>query len=136
MKKSYRKPKMKPYNRADNQISALDYIYPGRKGYIALDEPEEQDKMLVVTRHKALADLLREKGIISGDCDYMEHAGVDDVQGRDVVGNLPLHLAARCHTITSVAMSVPLEMRGRELTLDELREVYRGVHTYRVEEVK
>lgn len=136
MKKTYRKPKMKPYNRADNQISALDYIYPGRKGYIALDEPEQQDKLLVVTRHKALADLLREKGIISGDCDYMEHAGVDDVQGRDVVGNLPLHLAARCHTITSVAMSVPLEMRGRELTLDELREVYRGVHTYRVEEVK
>lgn len=136
MKKTYRKPKTKPYNRADNQISALDYIYPGRKGYIALDEPEQQDKLLVVTRHKALADLLREKGIISGDCDYMEHAGVDDVQGRDVVGNLPLHLAARCHTITSVAMSVPLEMRGRELTLDELREVYRGVHTYRVEEVK
>ena len=92
--------------------------------------------LLVVTRHKALVDLLREKGIISGDCDYMEHAGVDDVQGRDVVGNLPLHLAAHCHTITSVAMSVPLEMRGRELTLDELREVYRGVHTYRVEEVK
>ena len=133
MKKTYRKPNMKPYDRADNQISALDYMYPGRKGYIALDEPEEQDmpgkpdKLLVVTRHKALVDLLREKGIISG---------VDDVQGRDVVGNLPLHLAARCHTITSVAMSVPLEMRGRELTLDELREVYRGVHTYRVEEVK
>lgn len=90
MKKSYRKPKMKPYNRADNQISALDYMYPGRKGYISLDEPEQQDmpgkpdKLLVVTRHKALADLLREKGIISGDCDYMEHAGVDDVQGRDV----------------------------------------------------
>ena len=141
MKKTYRKPKMKPYNRADNQISALDYIYQGRKGYIALDEPEQQDmpgkpdKLLVVTRHKALADLLREKGIISGDCDYMEHAGVDDVQGRDVVGNLPLHLAAHCHTITSVAMSVTLEMRGRELTLDELRKVYRGVYTYRVEEV-
>ena len=43
MKKTYRKPKMKPYNRADNQISALDYMYPGRKGYIALDEPEQQD---------------------------------------------------------------------------------------------
>ena len=43
MKKSYRKPKMKPYNQADNQISALDYMYPGRKGYIALDEPEQQD---------------------------------------------------------------------------------------------
>ena len=118
MKKTYRKPKMKPYNRADNQMCVFDYMYPGRKGYIALDESEEQD--------------------MPGkpDCDYMEHAGVDDVQGRDVVGNLPLHLAARCHTITSVAMSVPLEMRGRELTLDELREVYRGVHTYRVEEVK
>lgn len=26
MKKTYRKPKMKPYNRADNQISALDEL--------------------------------------------------------------------------------------------------------------
>ena len=42
MKKSYRKPKMKPYNRADNQMCVFDYMYPGRKGYIALDEPEEQ----------------------------------------------------------------------------------------------
>ena len=41
MKKSYRKPKMKPYDRADNQISALDYMYPGRKGYIAWDGPED-----------------------------------------------------------------------------------------------
>ena len=41
MKKTDRKPKMNPYDRAGNQISALDYMYPGRKGYIALDEPED-----------------------------------------------------------------------------------------------
>jgi len=54
------------------------------------------NKIVVVTRHKALVELLLERNIINeGKFTLIEHATPKEVAGKDVIGVLPLRLAAR-----------------------------------------
>lgn len=88
--------------------------------------------ILVVTRHSALIGYLREQALIGAEVRVVSHATPDDVRGQDVIGILPLRLAALAETVTEVELEVPEELRGRELSLDHIREYARGVRRYRV----
>lgn len=88
---------------------------------------------LVVTRHPALVELLLERGLIKkGDFTLISHATPEDVAGKDVIGVLPMALAALANTITEVPLMVPQELRGQELTLDQVREFAGAPVTYKV----
>lgn len=83
-------------------------------------EPVVGRSSVCVTRHPALVEYLREIGLA---CDQViAHAAPADVAGRDVIGVLPLHLAALAGSVIEVPLNVPAEMRGRELTLAEIRQ--------------
>jgi len=88
---------------------------------------------LIVTRHPALVELLRERGLLNGESRVIAHATPEEVAGQHVIGVLPLHLAALAASITEVPLSLPAEMRGRELTLEELRQYAGEPTTYVVE---
>jgi len=91
---------------------------------------------VVVTRHQALVDYLRERGDIPANdsgVEIISHATEDDVAGRDVIGVLPLRLACAARTVTEVPLDLPSELRGQELTLDQVREYAGSPTTYRVE---
>ena len=88
--------------------------------------------VVIVTRHPALVALLRERGI---EGRVLTHASPEDVRGRHVVGVLPLHLAALADLVTVPVMELRPEDRGRELTLEEVRERFRGLETYSVKKV-
>jgi putative CRISPR-associated protein (TIGR02620 family) len=92
---------------------------------------------VVVTRHPALLELLRERGIVHGDVPVFTHV-TDPAQiaGRHVVGVLPLHLAAVAAQVTEVPLSLAPELRGQELDLPTLREVAGDAVTYRVTRIK
>lgn len=90
-------------------------------------------KNLIVTRHPALVEFLREKGI---ECELITHATVEDVKGNHVYGVLPIHLAAECELFTEVAMMVPQELRGCELTLEQIKQLNPTLRTFKVTEVK
>lgn len=80
---------------------------------------------VIVTRHPALVDLLVERGLIT-EADrarVIEHATAADVRGRRVIGVLPLHLACEAARVVEVPLAVRPDQRGRELSLDELREI-------------
>ena len=91
-------------------------------------------KTVVITRHPALVDLLRERGIITGSEPVIEHATADDVRDRHVIGVLPLSLAAEAASLTEIPLSLAPEDRGQELSLDRLREVAGPARTYVVRE--
>ena len=75
----------------------------------------------VVTRHKALVAYLLNREIIKeGEFKLIEHATINDVEGRDVIGVLPLHLASYAKTLTEVPLTLPQELRGKELTFEEV----------------
>lgn len=79
------------------------------------------DDLIIVTRHSALVTYLHEIGAPI-DAPVIAHATVADVRGRHVIGVLPLHLAAEAESVTEVPLNLPPEARGRELTLEEVRQ--------------
>lgn len=92
-------------------------------------------RTVVVSRHTALIEYLREIGLIGADdVRVISHATPDQVRGAHVIGVLPLHLAALALSVTEIALDVPPDCRGRELTLEELRRFSRGARRYVVRE--
>jgi hypothetical protein len=91
---------------------------------------------IIVTRHPALVDYLRERGIVAGDVPVLPHVTEDDVRGRHVIGVLPLHLASVAEMVTEVPLALAPEDRGRELDLARLREVAGAPRTYVVREIE
>lgn len=85
---------------------------------------------LIVTRHAAMKSFLIEKGVADKSTPVLPHASAEDVKGKDVAGVLPIHLAALTATFTTVELALPLEMRGKELSLADMHRYCRGLRTY------
>lgn len=83
---------------------------------------------LIVTRHPGLIEVLRADFGITGK--VISHATPEAIRGKRVVGVLPLHLAAEAASVTEVVLDLPAEMRGKELTADEVRQFMKGLRTF------
>jgi putative CRISPR-associated protein (TIGR02620 family) len=91
---------------------------------------------LVVTKHPALVELLHERGELNGECEVVPHISDPSIlDGRDVVGVLPLHLAARCNTISTLQINTPQEFRTQELGLELLRKFAGPVQKFKVQQI-
>ncbi len=89
---------------------------------------------LVITRHPALVDYLQAKGLVSADIEVVAHATADMLEGKDVIGILPLNLAAACHSVTTIPMNLPAELRGVELSLEQVQDLAGEPQTFMVTE--
>lgn len=87
---------------------------------------------LVVTRHPALVMFLIRKGIVFDNVDVLEHATAKQVRGKRVAGILPLHLAAECANFTEVVLNIPFELRGKELSEEEIECYAKNIFTYKI----
>ena len=90
---------------------------------------------VIVTRHPALVEYLIELGLAARTTPVL--AGTvsrEDVQGRHVLGVLPLHLAAHSARVTVVPIDFSSVPRGTELDLETLRRVAGEPATYTVTE--
>ena len=97
----------------------------------------EMAKKVVTTRHPALVELLKERGLIDGTELVLDHATAGDVMGMDVIGVLPLSLACLANTVTEVPLKMTKELREKgELNLEELRAIAGPAKTYKVTEIK
>ena len=93
-------------------------------------------KQPVITRHKALLAYLLDKDIIKeGEFKLIEHADYKDIKGQDVIGVLPLQLASYAKSVTEVPLKLTPEMRGKELTFEEVEKVAQEPVQYIVREV-
>ena len=93
-------------------------------------------KQLIVTRHKSLVSYLIDKNIIKeGEYKLIEHADYKDVEGQNVIGVLPLQLASYAKSITEVPLKLTSQMRGKELTFDEVEKIAEEPVQYIVREV-
>lgn len=97
---------------------------------------ETQDvRPVVVTRHPALVEYLTELGVVPAGTEVVTHATAEQVRGRHVFGVLPLHLAAEAASVTEVTLHVPAELRGVELTLEQVRQFAGPLVEYKVSRV-
>ena len=90
---------------------------------------------LVVTRHKALVEYLRGEGLITSETPVRSHATAKDVANKNVIGVLPLSLAKLAASITEVPLSLQMEDRGKELSLDRVAEFAQNPVTYKITEI-
>lgn len=88
---------------------------------------------VLVTRHEALIEYFSNMGITFDK--VITHATVEDVTGNDVYGVLPLHLAFLANTVTTIDMNLPAEMRGKELSLEDIKKYLVDISTYKVEKI-
>ena len=84
---------------------------------------------VIVTRHPALVEYLRDLGV---EAPMIQHATSKDVKGKHVYGVLPLHLAVYAGLITEIPLSLPVELRGKELTLEQVKKYAGKPATYAV----
>lgn len=90
---------------------------------------------VVVTRHAALVEYLAELGVVPQGTPVVSHATPADVQGRHVYGVLPMHLAAEAALVTEVPLALPAELRGQELSMEQVRQYAGKPVTYRITRV-
>lgn len=86
---------------------------------------------VLVTRHEALVQYFTNMGLTFDK--VIAHAAAEDVTGNDVYGVLPLHLASLANTVTTIDMNLPVEMRGKELSLEDIKKYLVDISTYKVE---
>ena len=87
---------------------------------------------VVVTRHAALITYLLEEGIITAGAKVVSHASFAEIDGKHVVGVLPHSLSCLCASFTEVPLFLPPELRGKELTVSQVREYAGNPATYLV----
>ena len=92
-----------------------------------------QDIDQIITRHKALLVYLRGIGV---KAPAVPHAEPKDVKGKNICGVVPLSLAAHAKSVTVVPLHLKAEMRGRELTYDEVRMTADNPQRYVVKRVE
>lgn len=92
-------------------------------------------KKLIVTRHPALITYLQEIFPELIDAEVLPHVTAADVQGKHVYGVLPLYLAAEARMVTEISLDIPLELRGKELTLDQVKSMSPKAVSYQVSRV-
>jgi hypothetical protein len=95
---------------------------------------KEAERPLVVTRHNGLVDYLRETRLIGPDAEVVEH--VTDpaaLDGRIVVGILPLHLAARSLAVVEVPLALtPADRAAGDLPVERVRQIAGSPTVYTV----
>lgn len=90
---------------------------------------------VIITRHESTILFLKEMGLVDDNPVVIPHATVDDIEGKHVIGVLPIQLAALAGKITTVGLNTPAEFRGKELTLEQVREFFTGFETFVVTKV-
>ena len=80
---------------------------------------------LIVTRHPGLVEYLRELGLAADGVVVVSHATPENVAGKRVCGVLPHNLSCLCESFTEVPLNLPAELRGQELSLEQVR-LYAG----------
>lgn len=95
---------------------------------------------LVVTRHSALIEYLRELGICKISAITVTHADKKTVQGKHVAGSLPLSLSCECVSFTEIPLNLPLGLQDKELTkelsLEQIRKYADKPQTYWVKKLQ
>ena len=95
---------------------------------VIIPDPEK----IVVTRHPGLVEFLVSRGVVGADVQVIEHATADQVRGKHVFGVLPLHLAREAACVTEIPLNIPQELRGKELSVEQVRQFAGEPWTYAV----
>ena len=90
-------------------------------------------KIVIVTRHQGLVDWLKDRGM---DYPVIAHANPESIRDAIVIGILPPRLACHATAIIDIGLNITQEMRGRELTKEDMDSMELSVKAYSTTEVE
>lgn len=94
-----------------------------------------KSSQLVITRHTALVEYLKEIKLVHPNVEVIEHATPEMVKDRVVFGVLPHSLSCLTTSFTEVPLVLPAELRGVELSIEDIRKYAKSPVTYIVQAV-
>jgi len=56
------------------------------------------------------------------DAKYLSHVSEEDIENNIVIGTLPINLAVLAKEYWHLSMTIPAEMRGKELTSEDMEK--------------
>lgn len=87
--------------------------------------------IVVVTRHESYIQYLINIGLIEPGVEVVAHANPETVSGKHVItSGLPLPLAVLAAKLTTVPLFLPAELRGVELTLEQVEKYAKPPASY------
>lgn len=99
-------------------------------------EKHEMKNYLVITRHTALIEYLKEQQIIDDSAEIISHVSDPEiVKGRHVIGVLPHSISCLTASFSEVPLNLPAEKRGVELTIQDMHEYAGEMVTYQVTKI-
>ena len=87
----------------------------------------------IVTRHKGAVEWIREHYPIFNRFVVIPHITEEQVKGSIIIGTLPVNLAVLAKEYWHLSMMIPMEMRGKELTLEDMEEFGCQIVKYKIE---
>ncbi len=90
---------------------------------------------VIITRHTGLVEWLKSTRPELADAPILDTATPADVQGKDVYGALPLHLAALAASVTVVEFTTAVVRGGMDLSADEMTAAGAKLRTFVVWEM-
>lgn len=89
---------------------------------------------IIVSRHPAAVQFIRETAGLDETIPVFAEVKAEDVAGKIVYGNLPLHLACLCETVYAVEFE-GAPPRGQEYSADDMKSAGAKLTPYRVVKV-
>lgn len=93
------------------------------------------ETVIIITRHPGLVEVLHELAPETIGAPILDRAEPAQIAGKHVYGVLPLTLAGLASKVTNVTLNVPQELRGTELSADQVREFMTELETFVVTKV-
>lgn len=90
---------------------------------------------IVVTRHSGLVEYLKEVGLANDRTVVTAHANPENVSGKHVCGVLPHSLSCLCKTFTEIPLRLPQELRGVDLSVEQVRQYAGEPLTYKIRRI-
>ena len=94
-----------------------------------------ENEIVIITRHPGLVEVLHELAPETVGAPIIDRADPTQIAGKHVYGVLPLTLACLATRVTNVTLNVPQELRGTELSADQVRQYMTELETFVVTKV-
>ena len=103
---------------------------------------DDESEIIIVTRHQESVPLLTRIAEDEGWIEEYEELPVfryvspSQVEGKHLITTqIPYHVAANADKVTVITFAVPSDLKGKNMTEDEVSRYYHSHHTYRIEKL-
>ena len=91
--------------------------------------------MYIVTRHKGAVAWIKKHYPIFSKFVVLKFIDEEQIKGNVIIGTLPINLAVLAKEYWHLSMKIPLEMSGKEFTIEDMEEFGCQIVRYKIEKV-